>query len=509
MSKKMMMTPGVYIVEKDAFPNSVVEVATAVPATIGYTQKADDKGKSLKNVPWRIASMAEFESYFGGAPTSTFNVTEIGVPAPPPATPPTPAPIEAFSVGSRNYEVKPSQNLNQRFLLYYSMLLFFQNGGGPCYVVSVGSTDTDTIDGAALMAGIDQLLTEQEPTMVFIPDAVHLATEAECIQVQQALLVHCGCKMKSRFAILDIYGGYKDRQDPSGDCVTTFRSHLGINQPGYAAAYYPWLNTTIVGARDPGYKNVATADLKAVLTAEAAVKDDVITEIATLNKYTEDLLNQTLVATSPAFNRILTGIRKQMNLLPPAVLPPSGAMAGVYSMVDGISGVWKAPANIKLNSVASPAVDISDDQQADLNVDVQGKSINVIRSFTGEGILVGGARTLDGNSPDWRYISVRRTMIMLEQSIMRATKAYVFENNVSTTWVTIKNMIRAFLTSIWNRGGLVGAIPGDAFAVLCGLGETMTPDDIVEGILRVTVLVAVTHPGEFMEITFQQQMQKS
>ena len=146
-----MKTPGVYIVEKDAFPNSVVGVATAVPAAIGYTQRADDEGKSLKNVPWRITSMAEFESYFGGAPTSTFNVTQIGGPTPP-ATPRTPAPVTTFSVGSNNYEVKPSQNLNQRFLLYYSMLLFFQNGGGPCYVVSVGSTDTDTIDGAALMA---------------------------------------------------------------------------------------------------------------------------------------------------------------------------------------------------------------------------------------------------------------------------------------------------------------------------------------------------------------------
>ena len=85
----------------------------------------------------------------------------------------------------------------------------------------------------------------------------------------------------------------------------------------------------------------------------------------------------------------------------------------------------------------------------------------------------------------------------------------MFENNVSTTWVTIKSMIRNFLTGIWKRGGLAGAVPDDAFAVFCGLGETMTPDDILEGILRVTVLVAVTRPAEFIEITFQQQMQKS
>ena len=49
-----MKTPGVYIVEKSAFPNSVVEVATAVPAFIGYTERADNKGKSLLNKPFKI-----------------------------------------------------------------------------------------------------------------------------------------------------------------------------------------------------------------------------------------------------------------------------------------------------------------------------------------------------------------------------------------------------------------------------------------------------------------------
>jgi len=62
--------------------------------------------------------------------------------------------------------------------------------------------------------------------------------------------------------------------------------------------------------------------------------------------------------------------------------------------------------------------------------------------------LVWGARTLDGNSLDWRYINVRRTMIMLEESIRLASKAYVFEPNVGTTWVTIKSMIRGLQDSL-------------------------------------------------------------
>ncbi len=120
-----------------------------------------------------------------------------------------------------------------------------------------------------------------------------------------------------------------------------------------------------------------------------------------------------------------------------------------------------------------------------------------------------GARTLDGNSLDWRYINVRRTMIMLEESCRLAAKAMVFEPNTANTWVTIKSMISNFLTSVWKRGGLMGAVPEDAFSVHVGLVETMTPNDILEGILRVTVLVAMVRPAEFIEITFQQQMPKS
>jgi hypothetical protein len=218
----------------------------------------------------------------------------------------------------------------------------------------------------------------------------------------------------------------------------------------------------------------------------------------------KSLLNKALIAMSPLFNSMLKEIKDSLNLL-----PPSAGMAGIYTMVDNTRGVWKAPANVSLSSVVSPALNITHDDQEDLNVTTQGKSINAIRSFIGEGTLVWGARTLDGNSLDWRYVNVRRTMLMLEESIRLAAKAYVFENNDSNTWVTIKSTIRNFLANIWKRGGLAGATPDDAFSVYVGLAETMTPEDILEGILRVTVLVALIRPAEFIEITFQQQMQKS
>ena len=189
----------------------------------------------------------------------------------------------------------------------------------------------------------------------------------------------------------------------------------------------------------------------------------------------QDGLHKTLILICPIYTAVLKELKRVLNLL-----APSAAMAGIYTMVDNTRGVWKAPANVSVNSVISPALSITSDEQEDLNVPLSGKAINAIRTFVGEGIKVWGARTLDGNSLDWRYINVRRTMIMLEESVKNASRAYVFEPNVASTWLNLKSMIQNFLTGIWKRGGLAGATPDDAFSVHVGLGDTMTPEDVLD-----------------------------
>ena len=167
-------------------------------------------------------------------------------------------------------------------------------------------------------------------------------------------------------------------------------------------------------------------------------------------------------------------------------------MAGLYTAVDSSRGVWKTPANVSVNMVNAPSVDISSEQQEDLNVDVMaGKSINVIRTFPGIGTLVWGGRTLDGNSQDWRYINVRRTLIMIEQSLKLSARAYVFEPNDANTWVTVKCMMNNFLTNLWKQGALAGAVPEQAFDVQIGLGSTMTATDILDGKMLISVKVAI------------------
>lgn len=119
-----------------------------------------------------------------------------------------------------------------------------------------------------------------------------------------------------------------------------------------------------------------------------------------------------------------------------------------------------------------------------------------------------GARTLDGNSSEWRYVNIRRTAIMLEQSIKAALDPFVFKPNTAPTWKTVKSMIENFLNGLWKQGALAGASPEDAYGVDVGLGTTMTGADVQAGCMNVVVKVSLLRPAEFIVLSFQQQVQK-
>lgn len=237
---------------------------------------------------------------------------------------------------------------------------------------------------------------------------------------------------------------------------------------------------------------------------------DALLEIEDLDMESDGDLNDMMLADieavdSATYNKIKLGINKLR-----VVLPPSSAVAGVYARVDGNRGVWFAPANVSLNYVVKPTVKITNEMQDRLNVDAtSGKSINAIRTFTGKGTLVWGARTLAGNDNEWRYVSVRRFFNMVEESVKKATEQFVFEPNDANTWVKVRAMIENFLILQWRAGALAGAKPEHAFYVRVALGQTMTAMDILNGIMNVEIGLAVVRPAEFIILKFSHKMQES
>jgi uncharacterized protein len=537
-----MKTPGVYIVEKSAFPNSIVEAPTAIPAFIGITEKAQNGADSLSGKPWKITSMTEFQQYFGGAPTPEFALSVVDSPEKD-ATETFYVIQSAFKDDKGKAKLLRVVNRSNPYSLYYHMVMFFANGGGTCYIVSIGTyNEKDAkgnlikVDKDTVKKALDDLKKEQEITMVVVPEA---ASAEDCKDIQTQVLAHCG-EMMNRLAILDVQPKTSDNETMDSQ-IETFRTNVGANYLSYGAAYYPWLNTSVLSDKDidgtvltwdykqevpdmrpffdpksgfPEYFKNAFDEIKlakrvitpAQVDETGAETAPAVTEDCTADKLAamKNNLHNALLQNLPGYRYIVNKVRKKLNLL-----PPSAAMAGLYTMVDNTRGVWKAPANVSVNFVNAPTENIDNAMQEDLNMPMNGKAVNAIRTFPGEGIKVWGARTLDGNSQDWRYVNVRRTMMFLEESVKNAAKAYVFEPNVAATWMNVRSMIDNFLRSVWKRGGLAGATPEDAYEIHVGLGDTMTANDILDGIMRITVLVAITRPAEFIEITFQQQMQKS
>ncbi len=661
-------TPGVYVEEIPKFPPSIAPVETAIPAFIGYTEKAIKNTDSLLLKPTRIESIAEYEAFFGGGSPANVTVTLDG--------------------GNQFLKAETTAKL----YLYDSLRMFYANGGGNCYIVSIGSYD-NTPDKLDFFDGLEALEKEDEPTILLFPDASGLPS-GDLYDVQVEALKQCA-KLQDRVAVCDLKYSTDFKTD-----VQEFRDKSGINNLKYGAAYGPWINTslqhlllyrnisfvqapsnlpvtlgsltsdiniksliadletvqttidgldgeentlsgggptdhkkfedrlnvllgnyrTAAGAASPTNASlqaplqaitdflwsivdyVKTAETNAPNPADPAhllkIKTDLelyrvnsgltdkifelagyhvgldantsapkiellsagtITDMETYlaitdftdlhvpdftSKYTapgvltdldkanvafsavaglsvslmnafrfyaqtlaeyESKLNQSLTESFGLYKQLVSKASEALNLL-----PPSGAIAGVYASVDRERGVWKAPANVSLNAVIGPAVKISHEQQAEYNVDVNaGKSINIIRSFTGKGTLVWGARTLAGNDNEWRYISVRRFFNFVEESVKKATEQFVFEPNDANTWVRVQAMIENFLNTLWRQGALQGIKPEHAFYVAVGLGKTMTPLDILEGRMIIEIGMAAVRPAEFIILRFSHKMAES
>jgi uncharacterized protein len=455
-------TPDVYVEETSTFPPSVVEVETAIPAFIGYTERARKiVTNDLLNQPTKIYNFAEYQQYYGGpeAPEIAAALTTAGSTFSAVITPPVPT-----------------------HLLYYAVKMFFDNGGGKCYITSVGDY-VAAMDIAELTAGLDAVALEDEPTLLVCPDALQLGGSGYNTMAQN-MLMQCGT-LKDRFAILDLFAG-STVQDAAA--LLANRDRVGNNHLKYGALYYPYLRSSFNHYVLPDESNI-----KVSIDGGDAVDMGLIGDPA-----------------NAAWNTAAYNAAKSALLDHFIVVPPSGAVAGVYAAVDSSRGVWKAPANVGLADVVEPMVRLDNAHQDELNVDATtGKSINALRAFAGKGTLVWGSRTLAGNDNEWRYVPVRRFFNMVEESVKKSSYWAVFEPNDANTWVKVRTMIENYLTQKWREGALAGATTKDAYFVRCGLGTTMNAQDILEGRMNVEIGMAIVRPAEFIILKFSHKQQTS
>jgi uncharacterized protein len=488
-----LKTPGVYINEISTLPASIVAVDTAIPAFIGYPEKMMVNGVDIlasATTPQyaRISSMKEYEDIFGGAKLDDVDIT--------------------VTIKDHLTKKATTTNLDSRLIsaevtkepthiFYYQMQMFFANGGGPCYIIAAAPA-VGLADCLVLLKTLD------EPTLIVFPDGSKRSA-GNINGLYELALTQCE-ELKDRFVLIDVLYDATKAKDKQ---VTAFRDSIGASNLKYGAAYYPHLKTRLNYVFSEN--NVTINHIKTVVDLTppaippappaggglAPVPPPPVAAPAIGDDFNGKKMKE-LLAGSEIYNQIKGKINQLF-----IDLPPSAAMAGVYAAVDNARGVWKAPANVGVNFVSGVAVEMNDLDQQIFNVDAtSGKSVNVIRSFTGRGIVVWGARTLEGNSNEWRYISVRRFFNMVEESVKKALGFYVFEPNDANTWVKVKAGIENFLTVQWRAGALQGAKPEQAFFVSIGLNQTMSAFDILEGRMIIRIGMAVVRPAEFIILEF-------
>jgi phage tail sheath protein FI len=396
-------------------------------------------------------------------------------------------------------------------------------------------------DRAALKAKVDALRTTSFPTLrdryAKLRNDLNAATDAAAPGALDALLDYARAvavdlvtwkaalkganlrrdidaygKDKARKAAEDLIALEKNDSVRAASVPARTEANVTTDYAGFDATGWLSMAVNLIAKSATDYTNGGARGAHATALVVAA---DVDAAFAGLEGFAGDLLaaakthaemaQGTLYQGHSIIGNMVEHVKREL-----AEVPPSGAVVGVYAYVDSTRGVWKAPANVSLSSVLGPVEQIDFFEQEDLNVDVTGgKSINAIRTFTGLGTLVWGARTLAGNDNEWRYVPVRRFFNMVEESVKKSTSWAVFEPNDAPLWTKVKSMIDNYLVQKWRDGALAGATPEQAFFVKVGLGQTMTAQDILEGRLIVEIGMAVVRPAEFIILRFSHKMQEA
>jgi phage tail sheath protein FI len=341
-------------------------------------------------------------------------------------------------------EFAAADNLQSTWLSH-AVYGFFENGGGRCFVVNMPDGDA-VAGGVQPRSGLNLLEEIDEVSIVAAPGLSDPLSHA-------ALMAHCK-KMGNRVAICD----------PPLDVPNTELLKI--------------VETAAIPAKgkdkDKGAGSASASDVSPKPGGGLRPPTEA-SGLATLYfpwLYVADALNPKgdLVA-----------------------VPPSGIVAGMWAKSDGTRGVQKACANMIPIGALNLTYRVTGAEQAGLN----SMGINCFRWFPTEGIVLWGARTLADQDSQWRYLNVRRLIIMIEESIKRATGWVVFEPNDRTLWKNIRSEITGFLTPVWRDGALFGATAEEAFFVKCD-DETNSEETINMGQVVTIVGLRPVKPAEFI-----------
>ncbi len=503
-----LTVPGVYIEERNALAMSIHSGETAVPVFIGHFNNKD--GTPYVDASCiQIASWLEFTSRFGPSDSVSITLEKNATP----------------DTANGPYTLKESA-IEKPYLGFHSVRLYFENGGGPCYILPLATRDALSL--AALASKIEQYLE------------ITLLCWCEYTEEDEDLYNALGSlQEKHYFLLTDALPNKKKTTPPQKKPLATSLLHYTFRDPTQTAVYFPLLQTsyryhvsdalikvkgldaTAWGRKD-NKSELILSEMTEFSKKQLAEFEKKLREIQDNGDDTPEKLKQieeakANIKKSQENTALCAKIHQMVTaafIAEPIYLRASCAMAGVIARTDRERGVWKAPANVALIGVEGLAsIDSTNNKVSPIRIDdainyqlVKDK-INPIREFRGKGFLAWGARTAeDPIRPDWLYISVRRLFNTVERDLSQALRITAFEPNNAITWERIRSAIDIYLDGLWRKGALLGSAPQEAYFVRIGQGVTMTETDIKQGKLIVKIGMAAVRPAEFIELQFTQDM---
>lgn len=532
-------TPGVYLEEPNGLSLSIQSGETAVPVFVGHFEFVPaPSDQAMRCI--RVDSWLNFTQQFKADASDSFHIDASNADKP---------------------------RVGETHLGAFSVRLFFENGGGACYVLPLNAFSDDSVKK---IGGVIELC----PDITLLCWCEH-RTKVDDQKVVTALTALTGStaqgSMQGRFLLID---AMLEKNDGNHKIIAP-----QVKDPHHAAAYFPALRTTYRFATDidqikiknwtteTSVKKIGELRTHCEMQSTALINraHDVIEAVSAIKNTSKSEYEKTLLSTnhsvkeaidrgdvSGIFAKIteikaglknpVSAIKSQVDafleklhaygkgkqahdiaqkflsaVIPlakqPVILRASVAMAGVYARTDRERGVWKAPANVELNGVDGlVSVDLDgriDDIRIDdaLNDKLVQHKVNTIRAFSGRGHVVWGARTMTNLSePAWRYVPVRRLFSTVERDVQDALRVALFEPNSQPTWMRVRGAVASYLHRLWEQGALMGDTPQQAYFVRIGLNETMTSDDVVNGRMIVRVGIAAVRPAEFIILQLTQDM---
>ena len=152
-------------------------------------------------------------------------------------------------------------------------------------------------------------------------------------------------------------------------------------------------------------------------------------------------------------------------------VPLNGDIAGLAARTDRDRDPWYSPAGLNRGIIKNVVKLAWNPNKTDRD-ELYPKGVNPVVTFSGEGTMLYGDKTLLSRPSAFDRINVRRLFIVLEKAIARAARSSLFEFNDQFTRAQFVSLVEPYLRDVQGRRGITD------FRVVCD--ETNNTGEVID-----------------------------